>query len=71
MTEDLKKRIVQLEELYSHQQHYISQLNDALLNVRKELDQLSQSVSQQRSQIDWLTENQDADGPANEKPPHY
>ena len=54
MTEDLKKRIVQLEELYSHQQHYISQLNDALLNVRKELDQLSQSVSQQRSQIDWL-----------------
>ena len=71
MEDDLKTSMVRLEELYSHQQHYINQLNDALIAVRKEMEQLKRTVSQQKSQIDWLTENQDAIGPANEKPPHY
>ena len=71
MQDELQKRIVHLEEIYTHQQQYINQLNDALVEFRREFDQLKRTVELQRSQIEWLTENQSQDGPANEKPPHY
>ena len=37
---DLEKRVIQLEELYSHQQHLVQQLDEELVKLRSVIEKL-------------------------------
>ena len=68
------KRVIQLEELFSHQQHHVQQLNDVIIQLRGELDSLQTKYTQQQSRLEAIQESQAAaerEDLADEKPPHY
>ena len=71
-TEVLQRRVVQLEELFSHQEHTVQQLNDSVIQLRKELDQLEAKCNEQEGRIRSLAEGHEPTGdPLDEQPPHY
>ena len=71
-TEPLLRRIVQLEELFSHHEHLVHQLNDAVVQLRKELAILEAKCREQEGRIRSISEHQEtARDPLEEKPPHY
>jgi uncharacterized coiled-coil protein SlyX len=71
-TEPLLRRIVQLEELFSHHEHLVHQLNDAVVQVRKELAIVEAKCREQEGRIRSISEHQEtARDPLDEKPPHY
>ena len=70
----LRHRVLQLEELFSHHQHHVQQLNEVIVEVRRELDALHVKYAIQQRRLDTIQESQlPADGVdlADEKPPHY
>jgi uncharacterized coiled-coil protein SlyX len=71
-TEPLLRRIVQLEELFSHHEHLVHQLNDAVVQVRKELAIVEAKCREQEGRIRSISEHQETiRDPLDEKPPHY
>jgi len=71
-TEPLLRRIVQLEELFSHNEHLVHQLNDAVVQLRKELATVEAKCREQEGRIRSISEHQEtARDPLEEKPPHY
>lgn len=70
----LLRRVVQLEELFSHHQHHVQQLNDVIIQLRGELDVLHVKYVNQQNRLEAILESQ-ADAPsedlADQKPPHY
>lgn len=71
-TEPLRRRIVQLEELFSHHEHLVHQLNDAVIQLRTELASVAAKCKEQDGRIRSITEHQEtARDPLEEKPPHY
>ena len=70
--EALESRLVQLEELFSHQQHLVQQLNDEVVSLRATLDRLQNQAVAHEERLKWLVENRlTLDDLPNEKPPHY
>ncbi|MDA1053550.1 MAG: SlyX family protein [Planctomycetota bacterium] len=70
--EPLQRRIVQLEELFSHQEHLVHQLNEAVVQLRKELTRVEAKCAEQESRIRSFAEHQMTErDPLDEKPPHY
>ena len=71
-TESLRRRIVQLEELFSHHEHLVHQLNEAVIQLRKELARVEAKCNEQEDRIRSLAEQRaDERDPRDEKPPHY
>ena len=72
MTENVSDRVVALEELLSHQQHIIQQLNDVVVELRGQLDNLAarQQIHEQRLKTLMESYSNIEDDP-HEKPPHY
>ena len=71
-TEPLQRRIVQLEELFSHQEHLVYQLNEAVVQLRKDLANLEAKCTEQEGRLRSISENQETvRDPLEEKPPHY
>jgi uncharacterized coiled-coil protein SlyX len=71
-TEQLQRRIVQLEELFSHQEHLVHQLNDAVVQLRRELASVEVKCKEHEGRIRSISENQESvREPLDEKPPHY
>ena len=69
---DLEKRVIQLEELYSHQQHLVQQLDEELVKLRSVIEKLEYRHVVQEDRLKWLIENRlTLDDIPNEKPPHY
>jgi uncharacterized coiled-coil protein SlyX len=67
----LSDRLLRLEELFSHQQHLLQQLNEELIKLRNDYD-IHKSRFQDRMQD--LETRLDESGPQpdpTEKPPHY
>ncbi len=70
--ERLQKRIVQLEEVISHQENTVQKLNESVIDLRTELDRLETRFTQQEGRIRSLAEHHEASSdPLDEKPPHY
>lgn len=72
--DSLLKRVVQLEELFSHHQHHVQQLNDVIVNMRDELDALQIKCANQQSRLENLSDSQaraEGEDLADQKPPHY
>jgi uncharacterized coiled-coil protein SlyX len=71
-TDSLQRRVVQLEELFSHHEHLVHQLNDAVVQLRKELAVVEAKCREQEGRIRSLSEHHEsARDPLDEKPPHY
>ena len=69
---DLEKRVIQLEELYSHQQHLVQQLDEELVKLRSVIEKLEYRHVVQDDRLKWLIDNRlTLDDIPNEKPPHY
>jgi len=70
----LLHRVVQLEELFSHHQHHVQQLNEVIIRMRGELDLLRIKSANQESRLEALRESQafaESEDLADQKPPHY
>jgi len=71
-TSSLEHRLIQLEELVTHQQHVLQQLDEVIVQLRSDADQLTKTILSQQDRIQWLAENATADQtPPDERPPHY
>ena len=69
---DLEKRVIQLEEIYSHQQHLVQQLDEELVKLRSVIEKLEYRHVVQEDRLKWLIDNRlTLDDIPNEKPPHY
>jgi len=70
----LLRRVIQLEELFSHHQHHVQQLNDVIVALRAEIDALQNKFANQQRRLETLQETQmlgESTDLADEKPPHY
>lgn len=72
--ERLQQRVLQLEELFSHHQLQVEQLNDVILELRGAVEKLETQVTIQQRRLEALQAreaNPESDDPADHKPPHY
>lgn len=72
--EALLQRVVQLEELFSHHQHHVQQLNEVIIQLRGELDVLQIRYAKQQDRLAAMQESQtiaESEDLADQKPPHY
>lgn len=70
--EQLQNRLIHLEEIFSHQENIVQQLNDSVIQLRTELARLETRFNDQEGRIRSLAEHQETvRDPLDEKPPHY
>ena len=69
--ETLVARVVQLEELVSHQEHLLHQLNTVVSELRTECEGLKDRLGERCDRLESLIENQSEGDLPDEKPPHY
>jgi uncharacterized coiled-coil protein SlyX len=67
----LEQRILQLEELFMHQQNLVQQLNEVAIELRNDVDSLSKQLKTHGKQLGWLNQNTSVIEDREEKPPHY
>lgn len=66
----LHQRITQLEELFSHHQNTVDQLNAIVIQLRTSVERHQSTILRQQNEIETLQDNL-SEPPANERPPHY
>ena len=74
MSESTKtdQRVTALEELVSHQQHLLEQLNEVVIQLRLDFDLQKEKHVRLQGQLNWILENHPAgEKVEEEKPPHY
>lgn len=67
----LRERVVQLEELLSHHQRLVEQLNQVTLTLQSDVEALQAQANALTRQIEVLTHDQSPVDDRPEKPPHY
>ncbi len=67
----LQENVNRLQESVAFQQRTIDDLNQVILEMRAQLDRVSQQVQRQNSRIEWLSTQADSGLDPDEKPPHY
>ena len=68
----LEERLVRLEELFSHHQHMVQQLNEVIVQLRAEVEGLEARSARQEARLQSVAEKQASlDDQPDEKPPHY
>jgi len=70
-SESLAERILRLEELVSHQQHLLEQLDTVAANLQQQLDKHRHDYKSELDRLRYQMSNQDGDDLPHEKPPHY
>jgi uncharacterized coiled-coil protein SlyX len=66
----LERRVRQLEELVSHQQHLLEQLNQVIVDLRGDLEGLNRQFIYRLLDLQSQLGRREAEDP-DEKPPHY
>ena len=69
--EALRQRVVQLEELFSHHEQLVQQLNETLVALRADHDRLQAMCVEQGQRLAAMGEPQSTPMGPEEKPPHY
>lgn len=64
-------RLAQIEELLTHLQHDVEQLNQALLGQQRQLDELRRSFVTLGDRVQRMSPGDEGFDPVLEKPPHY
>ena len=67
----LEQRLQKLEEVATHQEHLLQQLNDVVVQLRGEHELLQARFHRQLSRLETLIESQASPLDPNERPPHY
>lgn len=67
----LRDRVIQIEELLSHQEHLIQQLNEVVLQLRRDQDRLRAQFQERIDRLEGQLDSQSSPYDPNEKPPHY
>ena len=67
----LRDRVTQLEELSSHQEHLLQQLNDVVVHLRADYDVLLARINSRIDNLEARLENLASHDDPSEKPPHY
>ncbi|QDV11380.1 hypothetical protein CA51_12420 [Rosistilla oblonga] len=70
-SESMQQQINKLQETVAFQQRTIDHFHEALLEIRRELDNATRQLDQQKGRVHWLSENIAGDNLPHEKPPHY
>jgi SlyX protein len=65
------RRIIDLEERLTHQQHLIDQLNEVVLGQTRQLERLGRELASYVTAVERLAQNAQGDDLPHEKPPHY
>jgi SlyX protein len=65
------RRITDLEERLTYQQHLIDQLNDVVLGQARQLERLGRELASYVTAVERLAQNASGDDLPHEKPPHY
>ncbi len=66
VSDDLEKRVVELEIRYTHQEELLRALDDVVRDQRAEIDRLKQAIEDLRS-----AQSEGDEAPGHERPPHY
>ena len=70
--EELENRVRELEEISSHQEYLLRELNTSVFHLRAELDRLESLYRRQQERLESLSGGQgDDSAPAHDPPPHY
>ena len=64
-------RIAKLEEVLTHQQLLVEQLNEIVIELRTNVERLQSRIERQQLQIKHLESRSRDDEIPDEKPPHY
>lgn len=65
------RRITDLEERLTYQQHLIDQLNEVVLGQTKQLERLGRELASYVTAVERLAQHGQGDDLPHEKPPHY
>ncbi len=66
MSDDLERRVIELEIKLTHQDRLLDELNEVVIEQRKVIDRLEKRLDVTEKALFEL-----GDEPANEQPPHY
>ncbi|MFL5785462.1 MAG: SlyX family protein [Bacteriovoracaceae bacterium] len=69
MTSD--DRITELEIRFSHQDHYLQQLNEVIVNQQKTIERLEKEVLDLKRSMNSTSSVTPIQGMKDDKPPHY
>lgn len=71
-SESTHSRLNKLEEVFTHHQVMLDDLNEVIIELRSQLDRLQTQRQAMEATVQWLVQHQQAspDLP-HEKPPHY
>ena len=72
VNQTLEERVTRLEEIHSHHQHLMDQLNEVIVGLRRDLTRLEKRYDEQQSRLKTLMADHSVieDDP-DERPPHY
>lgn len=66
-----EQRLVDIEVKIAHQEHLLSELNDALSSQQAQIMQLSTTCDSLINRIRSMSDDAPAGNPVDERPPHY
>ena len=67
-----QERVERLEELFSHHQHMVQQLNEVIVQLRAEVENLKARAARYEARLQQVADKQASlDDQPDEKPPHY
>ena len=64
-------RVIKLEELMTHQQHTLQQLDEVVRNTNLGMEELRRSLRAELDRLKWQFDNRSGEDLPHEKPPHY
>lgn len=67
----LGDRVTQLEEIVSHQERLLNELNEIVVRLRAEHDELRRNTKLHVDRLEARLENSSHDHDSIDKPPHY
>ncbi len=67
----LGDRVVRLEELVSHQQYLLEQLDQTIVSLQRQLDRVNRENKQELERLRAEITEQSGDDLPHERPPHY
>ncbi|MCA9148844.1 MAG: SlyX family protein [Planctomycetales bacterium] len=70
-TAQYEERLRRLEEVATHQDHLLQQLNEVIVLLRKEHDDLKVRLVRQLERLETTIESNANPLDPNERPPHY
>jgi len=70
--EELETRVRELEEISSHQEYLLRELNTTVFHLRAEVDRLEARYRRQQERIESINASSSGNSaPADDPPPHY